>query len=85
VKSGHRASASRQLCSRLIFIKGERTDEARVAARRQLMRHHCRHRRTVVTPMGRVVAFEVGVAGWRVRGAAVGERWPGPGYSYFWW
>lgn len=45
---------------RLLFIKGERADEERAAAQRQLMHHRVRHKRTVVTPTGRVVVFEVG-------------------------
>lgn len=45
---------------RLLFIKGEKADEERMAAQRMLMRHRCRHKATTLTPTGRVVVFEVG-------------------------
>ncbi len=45
---------------RMLFIKGERADDERMAAQKQLMRQRCRHRRTTQTPTGRVVVFVAG-------------------------
>lgn len=48
---------------RMVFIKGERAEAELVEAEKVMRRHRCSHRRTVLTPTGRVVVLKVATGG----------------------